>query len=207
MKPDRSRLSEAVAALQQIKLPAVRTESSFRTSGPLSQSGSAMQVYAGNSPPLSSEFLSQPAPALRADTGAALTFGSQQWAPELGDKLLMLVSNRQQTAEIQLDPPDLGPLRVQVRVSHDQTSILFSSHSAAVRDALEQAVPRLREMFDQNGLGLGDVNVRDQGKQDDRGGRMLGQQGEAGFFTDEAEVIDEAPAVQVRSLGLVDYYA
>jgi flagellar hook-length control protein FliK len=49
---------------------------------------------------------------------------------------------------------------VRVQLGHDhQTSISFSSPHAQVRDALETAVPRLREMFGESGLTLGNVDV------------------------------------------------
>ena len=84
------------------------------------------------------------------------------WAQATGERVLWMVTQKLQTAEIQLDPPELGPLQVKVSVQHDQVSITFVSHSPQVRDALDQHALRLREMFEGQGLDLVDVDVSDQ---------------------------------------------
>ena len=82
------------------------------------------------------------------------------WGEVIGDRVQWMTTQNIHEAKIQLNPPELGMLEVRVRVGVDQqTSISFSSPHAQVRDALETAVPRLREMFAGNGLSLGDVNV------------------------------------------------
>jgi flagellar hook-length control protein FliK len=77
-----------------------------------------------------------------------------------------------------------------------------------VRDALESALPRLREMFAQNGLDIVDVNVSQQNtpgreEQQAAGGRSTAA-------SDEAETSGEQRLLQSGSspvaTGLVDYY-
>jgi flagellar hook-length control protein FliK len=43
-----------------------------------------------------------------------------------------------------------------------QINVNFLAHSATVKEALDQALPRLREVFDQSGLNLNDVNVQQE---------------------------------------------
>ena len=90
---------------------------------------------------------------------APLNLGQNAWESNLGSRLQMLVGQNVQTAEIRLDPPELGALDIKIKVSNDVANINITSPHAHVREALESTVPRLREMFEQSGLSLGDVNV------------------------------------------------
>ena len=85
--------------------------------------------------------------------------GAPGWDGALGQKVVWLVNQRHQTAEMQLNPPNLGPLEVKITIANDQASALFVSHHAAVRDAIEAALPRLREMLAESGITLGNAQV------------------------------------------------
>lgn len=85
--------------------------------------------------------------------------GAREWQGELSQKVTWMVADRQQVAELHLNPPDLGPLQVVLSVSEGEASALFVSHHAAVREAIDSALPRLREMMAQNGVNLGSVTV------------------------------------------------
>lgn len=81
------------------------------------------------------------------------------WDQALGDRVMWAVNQKFQGAEIKLNPPQLGPIEVRIQMHHDQAQVTFTAQHGAVRDALEAALPRLREMFAASGVGLGDVNV------------------------------------------------
>lgn len=87
------------------------------------------------------------------------TVGSAEWGGAVGDKVVWMANQGHQVAELHLNPPNLGPLEVRLSVNNDQASALFVSHHAAVRDAIETALPRLREMLADNGIMLGNVSV------------------------------------------------
>jgi flagellar hook-length control protein FliK len=90
-----------------------------------------------------------------------------KWADEFSQKITWLASsNKDQTAELHLNPPQLGPLDVVIKVSGDQATALFTSPHAAVRDAIEQAMPKLRDMLADNGIMLGNATVSDQAPRD-----------------------------------------
>jgi flagellar hook-length control protein FliK len=90
-----------------------------------------------------------------------------KWADEFSQKITWLASsNKDQTAELHLNPPQLGPVDVVIKVSGDQATALFTSPHAAVRDAIEQAMPRLRDMLADNGIMLGNATVSDQTPRD-----------------------------------------
>ena len=90
-----------------------------------------------------------------------------KWSDEFSQKITWLASsNKDQTAELHLNPPQLGPLDVVIKVSGDQATALFTSPHAAVRDAIEQAMPKLRDMLADNGIMLGNATVSDQAPRD-----------------------------------------
>ena len=85
--------------------------------------------------------------------------GAAAWDNALGQKVLWMVSQQQQVAELTLNPLDLGPLQVVLTINNDQASATFVSQNADVRQALEAALPRLREMMADTGISLGNTTV------------------------------------------------
>ncbi|MFA7238743.1 MAG: flagellar hook-length control protein FliK [Sulfuricellaceae bacterium] len=90
----------------------------------------------------------------------AAPVGSPGWGNALADKVTWM-SNSQgnQVAELHLNPPHLGPLEVQLTITNDQASAVFVSPHPAVRDAIEAAMPRLRDMLADSGIMLGNTMV------------------------------------------------
>lgn len=138
------------------------------------------------------------------------------WGEAVGRQLMSMHNGALQQANIQLDPPELGPLQVQIQTQQEQTSVVFNSQHGAVRDALEQSLPRLREMFEQQGLNLVDVNIADHNRQQS-GQQTAGQQGDVDADTGTLLAADDsadtqgsaaaaAPAMQSQ-LSLIDAYA
>jgi flagellar hook-length control protein FliK len=81
------------------------------------------------------------------------------WGEAVSNRLMMMVNGKMQSANIQLNPAELGPIEIRVNVSQENASVHFVSSNSIVRDAIEEAFPRLKEMFMQNGLTLNDANV------------------------------------------------
>ena len=134
------------------------------------------------------------------------------WKNALGERAIMISAQNMRVAEIKLDPPELGSLSIRVNVNQDQVSLSFTSPHAHVRDAVEQSLPRLREMFAEQGLALQDSEVADQSADQQRR-EQLAEQGEGGSSTnhymgDGSENSEEAAATEgAESISLVDYYA
>ncbi|NDU85631.1 MAG: hypothetical protein G3H99_03355 [Ferrovum sp.] len=118
--------------------------------------------------PLSLQNLSPNAPL-----AMTTPLGKDPWATEMAQKVTWMVSQSQQTAELQINPPDLGPLKIVVQVTGAQANAFFTSPHAAVRDAVQQALPQLRDMLANSGLSLGQATVSDQGS-----GARSGSQGQ-----------------------------
>jgi len=90
---------------------------------------------------------------------------SPQWSEQIAQRITIMSNEHIQSARIQLDPPELGLLEIKIRVQQDQVNVAFASNHQAVRDALETQAPRLKELMEQQGVDLGDVNVSDHGQQ------------------------------------------
>ncbi|WP_370978905.1 flagellar hook-length control protein FliK [Agaribacterium sp. ZY112] len=95
-----------------------------------------------------------------------MSFGHARWSETVSQQVMQLAAKNLSFAEIQLDPPELGPLQVRIQVQHDQAAVTFNAQSSLVREQLEQGQARLREVFSEEGLNLVDVDVRDQNQRD-----------------------------------------
>lgn len=85
--------------------------------------------------------------------------GTRGWDGEVSDKLVWMVGRQEQRAELVLNPPQMGRIEVSLSVNDGQTSALFASANPTVRDALEAALPRLREILADAGISLGQTQV------------------------------------------------
>ncbi|NHN39421.1 hypothetical protein G8764_19110 [Pseudomaricurvus alcaniphilus] len=102
----------------------------------------------------------QPQFTLPGDVKGAV--GQPEWHTAVAERVAIMATKRLSSAEIQLDPPELGQLQVRVTLNQDQASVSFASQHAVVREALDQTAFRLREMFEAEGFNLLDVDVSDQ---------------------------------------------
>jgi flagellar hook-length control protein FliK len=136
---------------------------------------------------------------------------SDAWGKELGQKVTWMVTQHAQTAELHLNPPNLGPLNVTLKVSGDQATALFTSPHAAVRDAVTQALPQLRDMLANSGITLGNTTVNDQSPRDQQAWQA-GQQQKGNSNAPQTAAADAiAPSVSIsrisRHQGMVDTFA
>lgn len=133
------------------------------------------------------------------------------------DRVMWLSSQNLRSAEIQLDPAELGRMEIRIDMHKDLSQITFLSPHASVRDALEGQLQRLRDMFAQQGMSM-DVNVSDQSLARGGRGEADGQAGEgrtagAAFGEQEGEgeiaqgALEIAGGRSASGRGLVDYYA
>ena len=85
--------------------------------------------------------------------------GNAGWSDEIGTHLTMMAANGREAASLRLSPEHLGPLEIRISMKDGEASVLFGAANPETRNALEQSLPRLREMFASQGLVLGDANV------------------------------------------------
>lgn len=139
-----------------------------------------------------------------------LPVSHKNWGEALAEKTALLVGQRGNFARLNLVPHNLGPLEVRVQLQGETSSLEFIAVNPATKDAIESAIPRLREMFESGGLTLGDVNVNSQSKKDGEAERMLNPQkgealGDADMDAAEEEVLSRVGGSLLN--GRVDFYA
>ena len=87
---------------------------------------------------------------------------AQNWQSDFTQKVVWLANNDKQSAQITLNPPQMGPIEVSLKLENGNASASFVAANQEVRDAIETAMPRLREMFASAGIDLGQTNVSAQ---------------------------------------------
>lgn len=123
------------------------------------------------------------------------------FAQGLGERLVMMADNGLQSARIKLYPERLGPLDIRVQVDDDGAKVWFHAQHGQTREALEQALPRLREMFAEQGLELVRSEVADGGERFQDGTRHAGDADGSGNHVDGGEQAGEL-ATPIRPPGL-----
>ena len=128
--------------------------------------------------------------------------GGAGWADEIGTRVVMMTESGNHTASLKLSPEHLGPLEISITVRDDKASVWFGAAHADTRAAIENALPRLREMFESQGLSLADAGVFREPPRE----QPVVKNGTTS--TGQGAATDEVATVSSRArLGLVDAYA
>ena len=137
--------------------------------------------------------------------------GSEAWQADLGNQLVAMIENGDQTAVINLSPAELGPVQIDVAVHEGEVSVAFAAQVADTRAAIEASLPKLKEMLAGEGLSLTNSNINNmlsgfsQQRSPSRGGEdRLSQRGR--FAEPEATVLVQTAPTRIRR-SLVDLYA
>ncbi|PKO50553.1 MAG: hypothetical protein CVU28_12630, partial [Betaproteobacteria bacterium HGW-Betaproteobacteria-21] len=147
-------------------------------------------------------------PATTPQLPVATPAGQNGWANEVGTRVMWMIGRAESKAELVLTPPNLGKVEVSINLNGDQTTAQFVAATQAARDALEQAMPRLRELLAQSGISLGQTGVSTSGDQQGSGddGTRGGGRGTASAGMEAGEA--GAAKTWVRQTeGLVDTFA
>lgn len=133
---------------------------------------------------------------------------------QLNEKIRWMVNARNTMAEIRLDPPEMGSMQVRVNVSGEAASVSFIVQSQQAKDALADAMPKLRDMLAEQGIELGDAQVRkDNSSGSENGGQLAGENGQSGRGgrsgdhdgMEDGRIVEQA--VSRQTVGGIDYYA
>jgi flagellar hook-length control protein FliK len=136
--------------------------------------------------------------------------GSAAWRDELAGQLahevgLAWMTHRGlESGSLRVSPEHLGPVEVQITVQNGDASVWFGASHPDTRAALEQALPRLREMFANQGLTLTDSGVSRESPRNQT--RSAAPQSVAGVTATGTSEVSATAAARL-SLGLIDTYA
>ena len=181
------------------------------------------QAWMNRSPimqaPGAGDSLTSPPSATSTQASITEAFGKPEWGQGMGRQVMWMVNQNISRAEIRLNPANLGPIEVRIEMENDQVNVAFSSRHADVREAVEQALPRLREMLEEKGLNLSDTDVSQHSfAQQQQGGFDQPEDNRIGFGSnlqqlDEADQNQDAVhgmnghrAGELHGEGLIDLY-
>ncbi|MEQ8206729.1 MAG: flagellar hook-length control protein FliK [Woeseia sp.] len=155
--------------------------------------------------------LSSPAPALPAAAAAInLPVTDARWGDALGERVTWMAGQKLDSAEIRLNPAELGPIRIKITMEENQAQVTFTAQHAVTREAIEQALPRLRELFTGEGLNLSNADVNGDGVRHDQDGSGRGDDRFNGNEQLRADADEDdglvMPTVRVSN-NLVDTFA
>ncbi len=135
-----------------------------------------------------------------------------RWGRDFSERILWLARSDQSRAEIRLNPRHLGPIQVQIQLDDDQAKVHIQAHHPATREAVEAALPKLRDSLAEAGIQLSDAQVSGQGGENARRGDS--QQRPPFFDASSAAGGDEVASVgeavderRWRSDGLLNTFA
>ncbi|KTD75170.1 flagellar hook-length control protein FliK [Legionella waltersii] len=131
---------------------------------------------------------------------------SSQWTDQFAEQIVWLGHHSIKTALIKIHPEELGPIEINIKVVKDAASVNIATHSTLVKDVVDQAIPRLREMMAEQGIHLSDVNI-----QSDSNPRQFSQQNNDALAVPTQESEQEIQATTTINRrppkGLIDYFA
>lgn len=132
--------------------------------------------------------------------------GTPEWSKSVGDQVMAMVNLKADTAHIQVNPPQLGPIEVTLKMdAHNTAQVTFTADSPATRAALQDSLPKLHAMMAAGGIQLGDAQVssgQSQRQQQAFPGTRNGMRNEAS----EGEEIDTLASIKAAR-GVLSIFA
>ncbi|MCJ8268148.1 MAG: flagellar hook-length control protein FliK, partial [Psychrosphaera sp.] len=146
----------------------------------------------------------------------ALNTTKPDFSANMKERLVIMMNKGIQTANIRLDPAELGQMQVKMSIENDVTSVSIVVQNSQAKEVLEQTLPKLKEMLAEQGIEMDEGSVeqesreqreqRELGEGQHRGGQHAGQ----GDDSDQDD-IDMLAAQQVKitngALGGIDFFA
>jgi len=137
-------------------------------------------------------------------------FNSPGWSKAMNNQIVWMANQNIKAAEIRLNPANLGPVEVRLEINDDQINVALSSRHAAVREAMEMTMPKLREMLENDGLNLSDSNISHQSFAEQREQQAENQGvdkvGQHLSHVEQENVSDSVITQKMTSTSMVDYF-
>jgi flagellar hook-length control protein FliK len=134
---------------------------------------------------------------------------NQDWANQFNQQIVWLSQQQIKSAIIRLNPKEMGALEVNLKIDKNHAIIQMTTHHDSARDAIEQTLPKLRDMMHEQGIHLDDVNVQTRHQHDSKNQSQMSSATtlthEDGFNDAQEESLN-SESITV-SKGLIDYFA
>lgn len=128
----------------------------------------------------------------------------------LHDKVnsMLMINNKE--AEIRLDPPELGSMQIRIRSEAEQAQVNFVVQNQQAKEALEESMPKLKEMLAEQGIQLGESNIQqDSGSSSEQGTDEAQELGHSKLANQESQAQNSqhSNTNSSSSESGIDYYA
>ena len=146
------------------------------------------------------------------DPNIAQTFNLQKndAVKALHDKVNAMLNINNKEAEIRLDPPELGSMQIRIRSEAEQAQVNFVVQNQQAKEALEQSMPKLKEMLAEQGIQLGESNIQqDSGSSSEQGTDEAQELGNSKLANQESQAQNsqQTRTNSSSSESGIDYYA
>jgi type III secretion system needle length determinant len=133
-----------------------------------------------------------------------------QWGSGLGERVSVMLNQKQHLATIRLDPPTLGKMEIQIQIKDDVTNVTINTQHAQTRDMVDSASHRLKEFLQDAGYQNVNVDVSHQSDQQKNDAQFMADPNSSDNLDLGTEPsADELPITTqiTMSNSLVDYFA
>ncbi|MEW6764470.1 MAG: flagellar hook-length control protein FliK [Pseudomonadota bacterium] len=100
---------------------------------------------------------------------------TREFGEAVGQRVMLMVGREMQGARIELNPVDLGPMEINLQLRGNEATVHFGAAHALTREAIEAAIPRLRDLLAEQGYTQVNVNVGQQQGQNAQAFNQSGQ--------------------------------
>ena len=211
--------------LQNLFSPLVRQADAAVDAGQISRVLEQFSEFSQRAAPVTSATVSAPAVGVTplsesglASSSSGLTQLSvdvpvqdQRWQKAFSQRVVWSVGNNQ-SAQLRIHPAELGRIDIQVNVENDKASVVFNTQHGTVKEAIELALPRLREMLSEQGIDLDNVDVNNGDINQQQAGTDQGaeEQGAFNASTSDTSTEDVTATELVSNISIeddaIDYY-
>lgn len=133
------------------------------------------------------------------------------------ERVMLMSNNGVNFADIRLDPADLGKMQIKMTQEGDQVNVSFIVQQPHAKEALENALPKLKELLAEQGIELGEGAISQESPKREMDNDAQSGSGGNGQYASQQELdadeeeLDSMAATQIRvaggSLGGIDYFA
>ena len=126
---------------------------------------------------------------------------SPDWGPALNQRITWMVANSLQNANITINPPNLGPLEINIQTDQNKTNVQFIVTSSEVRQAIQDSIPALNKMFENSGLQLGQADINSRSYSQNRENAKTDAQ-----IKNIETISNQVEAASIQGQGLINTY-
>jgi len=124
------------------------------------------------------------------------------FSPNLAARIQWIYSQAMSSAEIRMDPAELGPMNVKMKTINGETSILFQVNNLQTKEVIEDNLSKLRDLLSDQDMNLGDAQVEHQ-SQKEKGDETTAERSFANLEDSDEGVSQSHTSVQE---GILDTY-